>query len=244
MRKALGILIIAFYALLWIGGVVSYWLLDGPPADAGWTAPVFLLLASVLTLSTLTKRDAIRVLAAGIVGLLAEFIGVHTRFPFGEYTYTTTLQPHVFGVPLVMLCAWLVLIVYVREIVGALRLGKAAKLALGAVWMTAIDLVIDPLAAGPLDYWKWAHAGAYYGIPWTNFAGWLLVSFVALAVAGNTQGAIAGNTQTPNRGARTIGLSIVAFFALTALANGLYIPAAIGFLLCTLDLANTRMSSQ
>ncbi|MFA6241709.1 MAG: carotenoid biosynthesis protein, partial [Candidatus Hydrogenedentales bacterium] len=97
---------------------------------------------------------------------------------------------------------------------------------------------------GPLDYWKWAHAGAYYGIPWTNFAGWLLVSFIALAVAGNTQGAPAGNTHTPNRGARTIGLSIVAFFALTALANGLYIPATIGISLCTLDLANTRMSSQ
>lgn len=249
MRKALGILIVAFYALLWAGGVVSYWLLDGPPADAGWTAPVFLLLAGVLTLSTLTRRDAIRVLGAGTVGLLAELTGVHTRFPFGEYSYTTTLQPHVFGVPLVMLCAWLVLIVYVREIVGALRLGPFcigpwSALALGAVWMTAIDLVIDPLAAGPLDYWEWAHAGAYYGIPWTNFAGWLLVSFIALAIASNTQRPIAGNTQTPNRGARTIGLSIVAFFALTALANGLYIPAAIGFLLCTLDLANTRMSFQ
>lgn len=235
MRNARNVLraaVIAFYALLWVGGIVSYWLLDGPPDDAGWTAPVFLLLAGALSLSTLPARDAVRIAAAGCVGLLAEFAGVHTHFPFGEYRYTETLQPLVLGVPVVMLCAWLVLIVYVRDALGARQTGEGNRLALGALWLTAIDLVIDPLAAGPLDYWRWTHPGWYYGIPWTNFAGWLLVSFVAMAVA--------GRAPSRSRGGRAVGLSIVLFFALTALANGQYLAASIGLLLCGLDKAVYR----
>ncbi|MBX7259742.1 MAG: carotenoid biosynthesis protein [Candidatus Hydrogenedentes bacterium] len=231
-RKAVLFAAVAFYALLWVGGIVSYWLLDGPPGDAQWTAPVFLLLAGILALASLQAKDVARTLAAAAVGLLAEFAGVHTRFPFGEYQYTTTLQPLLLGVPVVMICAWLVLIAYVQAHLASVRVFGWKRLVLGALWLTAIDLVIDPLAAGPLNYWRWTHPGWYYGIPWTNFAGWLLVSYVALAVA--------GRSTSPARSSQAIGLSIVLFFALTALANEQYLASIIGFLLCALDVVRTR----
>ncbi len=31
-------------------------------------------------------------------------------------------------------------------------------------------------------FWRWAHTGPYQGVPLTNFAGWLLVSAVLMAV--------------------------------------------------------------
>src|ERR1044071_1314243 len=42
------------------------------------------------------------VLVAGGGGLLAETVGVHTGFPFGDYRYTGTLGAEVLGVPVLV----------------------------------------------------------------------------------------------------------------------------------------------
>jgi putative membrane protein len=56
---------------------------------------------------------------------------------------------------------------------------------LGAVLMTTLDVVIDPVA---LRGYRWflgqiygyPEPGAYFGIPLANFAGWLLVSLILI----------------------------------------------------------------
>jgi putative membrane protein len=132
--------------------------------------------------------------------------------PFGGYDYTETLYPHVLGVPVVMAAAWVVLFAYVRQM-------RTPPL-LAAAWMTAIDLVIDPLAAGVLGYWKWHNAGLYYGIPWTNFAGWYLVSLVLFTLA--------RRPAARNPGVKWMGLSVVLFFTVIALGVGLASAGLIG----------------
>jgi putative membrane protein len=42
----------------------------------------------------------------------------------------------------------------------------------------AIDLVLDP-AAVALGLWQYSAAGVYYGVPLSNFAGWILSASVA-----------------------------------------------------------------
>ena len=200
----------ALYLFFWLGGVGAYVFLDGPPAHVTWTAPLFLFLAGTLVL--LGSRDRGRLLMCGTLGFCAELAGVWTGYPFGAYQYTSQLAPSLLDVPLVMVAAWLILLAYVRDMLRPLQLSRVVEVVIASAWMTAIDLVIDPLAAGPLNYWQWDHDGWYYGIPMTNFVGWYVISLVVFGCAGPAWHA--------NATARWVGFSIVLFFGCLAIAVG------------------------
>ncbi|MCC6152994.1 MAG: carotenoid biosynthesis protein [Candidatus Hydrogenedentes bacterium] len=168
----------------------------------------------------------IRLLAVGLIGTLAELAGVHTGFPFGGYQYTDALSPLVAGVPIVMACAWMVLAGFVHQIVATLQLPRTVSIFLFASLLTAIDLIIDPLAAGPLEYWTWDATGAYYGIPVTNFAGWFLVSLAAAVAMGH-------DYQRTNVH-WFVGYSITLFFTILAAVNGMGFVTFIGAVLLAL----------
>ena len=213
----------AVYALLWVGGVVSYTLAGGPPQDAAWTAPAFLLLASLLTLVSSHPRIVPSLRAMAVIGWLAELAGVHTGLVFGQYRYTDTLGPRILGVPVAIAAAWLILAAYVRQILFELDLPRPLVVLAGAIWMTAIDLLIDPVAANRLGYWSWPEGGAFQGIPLSNFAGWFGVSLVIFATT--------GRNWTGNSTARYVGLSVLLFFTVIAADAGLIVPAIVGALL-------------
>ncbi len=203
---------IAVYGLFWAGGVVSYVALGGPPPDTAWAAPFFLALAAALTLALSPRAEWRFLAAAAAVGFASEWLGVATGFPFGAYEYTDALFPRVFGVPLVMTAAWMVLVAYARQV--------SAAPWIAAAWMTAMDLVIDPLAANALGFWQWASPGPYHGIPWSNFAGWYGVSLVVFLLD--------RRHPQPNPPLRRLGLSVFQFFTAIALALRLWGPAALG----------------
>ena len=94
---------------------------------------------------------------------------------------------------------------------------------LAAAWMTAMDLVIDPLAANALGFWRWTHSGPYYGIPWSNFAGWYGVSLVVVWLD--------RRPPQPNPALRRLGLSVFQFFTAIALTHGLWKAGAMGVML-------------
>ena len=94
----------------------------------------------------------------------------------------------------------------------------------GAAWMFGLDLLIDPLASGPLGYWMWQEDGWYFGVPLTNLAGWFGVSLALFLIF---------RTPWPSRmGVAWAGLSIVMFFWLIALAHGMIEAFLPGLLLC------------
>lgn len=209
--------LLGLYAVLWAGGVAAHWLWRRTPDGANWSASAFLSCAAALLL---VKLPAARfwLLGVGAAGFLVELAGATLGAPFGPYSYTAVLQPQIGGVPVVMACAWVILISYVKSLTAMLPLGRAAAVALGAAWMTAIDLSIDPVCTLALDYWRWRVPGPYYGIPWSNFAGWFLVSGFLLATG------VRFRVEGP--WVRRIGLSVVVFFGLLAAAHGLTGAAA------------------
>ncbi|HEX9001291.1 MAG TPA: carotenoid biosynthesis protein [Blastocatellia bacterium] len=215
--------LILAYVVMWIGGVGHYALIGGPPLDAPWAASVFLLLAGVIVVVTSAKRDLPGLVAAATLGFIAEILGVHYGFIFSPYNYTSVLQPQLLGVPLVMLSAWMVLVAYVRQMLAGLKLSVWLEAVLAAAWMTAIDLVIDPLAANQLGYWRWEQSGAYYGIPLHNFIGWFVVSLLIFCLV--------RRRWEENVIARYVGLSIVLFFSAIALSYNLWLAGGVGILL-------------
>jgi len=54
---------------------------------------------------------------------------------------------------------------------------------LGALLMTAWDLLADPILSGPTyRAWVWEHGGTYFGVPVQNYVGWVLTTFVVFAL--------------------------------------------------------------
>lgn len=119
--------------------------------------------------------------AAFALGLAAEWAGTRTGFPFGAYRYTGLLRPAAGSVPLVVPLAWAAMGLPGYAVGATLARGRAGRIVAGAVALTAWDLFLDPQMIRN-GFWRWAHSGPYQGVPLSNFAGWLLVSAVLMAV--------------------------------------------------------------
>ena len=127
--------------------------------------------------------------AATGVGLLVaysyavEYVGVHTGVPYGEFFYGVDLGPVVAGVPL-GLPIFFVPLVLNAYLLCLLLLGDRARVAairLLAVIATVVtmDVVLDPGAVA-LGFWVYPNGGAFYGVPLSNYAGWVLSATVAV----------------------------------------------------------------
>jgi putative membrane protein len=147
-----------------------------------------LVMRSPLVVGVLPVLD--RRATAGVALLAAyayaiEFVGVTTGWPYGEFEYVVDLGPTLAGIPLGLPVFFLPLVVNAYLLV-LLLLGERAERArrrLPAVVATvlAMDLVLDPGAVA-LGFWRYAAGGPIYGVPLTNYAGWVLSASVTVAV--------------------------------------------------------------
>ena len=222
----------SLFALLWVGGVASQWL-GGAREEDGPLASLFLMLAGlVVLLGAGPRRDRAALACVALLGFAVEFVGARYGAPFGAYGYTGVLRPQLLGVPVVMGFAWMALVAYACELARRFRLPAWPAAVAAALWTTATDLVIDPLAVNHFGYWTWGRAGAYYGIPFTNFVGWFVTSLVACRVVGPRPAA--------NAPAAFVGAAILLFFAAVALAHNFLPVALVGLGLCAAQLLVMR----
>jgi len=131
---------------------------------------------------------------AGVIVLCAwgiEYIGHTTGFPFGDYDYTSILQPQIGGVPILVPLAWLMMLPpawAVANILSQHVTGRVAQrlafIGWSALAFTAWDLFLDPQMVH-WGLWVWNDPGAlnYVGIPLSNYAGWLLASVLLTTIA-------------------------------------------------------------
>ncbi len=123
---------------------------------------------------------------------LIEHVGATTGFPFGAYSYTDVLRPKILDVvPLAIPFAWL-LIVPAAVAVGEMVLWRdgtpqdsdrrmlTSRILMGASLALLLDVTIEPFAVNINQYWVWSDpaAGAYYGIPISNFVAWFFTSLI------------------------------------------------------------------
>jgi len=111
-----------------------------------------------------------------------EYVGATTGLPYGEFAYQIPLGPMLFDTIPLGLPVFFMPLVLNAYLLCLLLLGERARSAAVRVpvviaAVVAVDLVLDP-AAVALGFWAF-ESGSYYGIPWLNFAGWVLSGAVA-----------------------------------------------------------------
>lgn len=148
-----------------------------------------LVMRSPLVVGLLPRIDRRAVGALGVLTAFTyaiEIVGVRTDWPYGAFEYGIRLGPMLFGeiplalplffVPLV-LNAYLLTLLVLRGWAEnpVVRLGTAIAAIVG------IDLVLDP-AAVAIGFWAYLPPGGYYGVPLSNYGGWLLSGTVAVVL--------------------------------------------------------------
>lgn len=176
------------FGLLLVLTQIAYPLAE-PGARLGATVVSVLAFAAASVCDAAARfgpRTACRLLlVAGGGGLVAETVGVHTGFPFGEYRYTGTLGVELLGVPVLVPLAW-VMVCWPALLVGRALAGRRAWLVVpvGAWALASWDVFLDPQMVDA-GHWAWADATpalpGVSGVPLTNYAGWLLVAVVMVA---------------------------------------------------------------
>lgn len=189
-------------------------------------------------------------LPAVFLSLSSELLGTSIGFPFGDYSYLSGLGYKIAGlVPFTIPLSWfyLGLSSYLLALagLGALKatndggekklgwFGQAACIALGALLLTSWDFVLDPaMSQTAMPFWYWHQPGAFFGMPYQNFAGWMATGAVFMGVA-----AFFWRKEIPLLSRFELNLpfaiyvSNFAFAAIMSLAAGIWMPVGLGVLL-------------
>ena len=127
-----------------------------------------------------------------------EELSIHTGFPFGNYYYSDALGYKLDVVPITLGINYFWLLVFPAFFVSNLiaqgsfleqgnSLGKWLFTSLiAAILISGIDMVVDPLDATRMSEWVWTKNSytAYYGIPYMNYLGYIIVMTPAFFIYG------------------------------------------------------------
>ena len=169
------------------------------------------------------RRATLSLLAISILAYAIEAIGVTTGLPYGTFYYGDALGPRLVGI-----VPYLLPLSYAPLVVGAVAVAWGTRLrllhvlyaTLLLVWM---DAVLDPGAAS-LGFWVWPQGGVYYGVPLSNYAGWLLSGALATSLLLTT-----GRwSETPRPALLDSATIATSFWTGVAILSGTVVPALLG----------------
>jgi uncharacterized membrane protein len=181
-QLALGIFLAVYLAL-----VIGFAWNPTPLAQA--LAAIGILAACVHAVMFYGRKDALAIFLICIVITFAmENLGSLTGFPFGHYHFEVGADlAHVGVIPVIVGPLWFGM-GYFSWIVAGTLLGAPARPrrkfellawpAISAFLMTQWDVVMDPPLSTISKAWIWHDGGAHFGVPLSNYAGWLLTSWL------------------------------------------------------------------
>ncbi|WP_076428459.1 bisanhydrobacterioruberin hydratase [Haladaptatus litoreus] len=137
-------------------------------------------------LPEIDRRAGIALVVLALYTYAIEFVGVTTGLPYGEFHYQLELGPMLFGTVPAGLPVFFFPLVLNSYLLCLLLLGprvnsRAARFIASLAVVLVIDLVLDP-AAVALGFWAYDGGGAYYGVPVSNYLGWMLSGTVAVGL--------------------------------------------------------------
>jgi bisanhydrobacterioruberin hydratase len=217
-------------ALFFVAALFATRFPDAPGASIGSYISTFLIaLPSLIALVRYlgARRAALGMIALAAFGYAIEAIGVATGFPYGSFYYGDALGGKALG-----LVPYLLPVSYAPLVIGAVAASwnsgsvpnhRLSLIFRSALLLTLMDGVLDP-GATSLGFWIWPSGGVFYGVPLTNFVGWLLSGALAAALL-----IAAGRWRTaPPPGLLDGAVLAVAFWTGVAFFSGQVIPALLG----------------
>lgn len=173
------------------------------------------------------------------LSLTSELLGTSTGFPFGHYHYLSGLGYKINGlVPFTIPLSWFYLgfsgYLIARAGLSTLSIPGWAKIGgsivFGSILLTSWDFVLDPaMSQTALPFWLWEQPGAFFGMPYQNFAGWFGTGAVFMTVA-----SIIWGLKPIEFAHRDLTLPLVVylgnfgFAAVMSIGAGFYIPLILG----------------
>jgi len=169
----------------------------------------------------------------------AEDLSIHTGFPFGHYYYTDALGPKVDVTPVMLGLNYFWLLVLPAFFVSNLIVngsftsqGTGWKRLLftsfvASILISGMDMVIDPMDATKMKEWVWtnnAYTG-YYGIPYLNYLGYLIVMTPSFFILGLVSRKFGSTPVGPVPG--WFAAVILLFYFLNFLMYGLPAPGGV-----------------
>lgn len=157
------------------------------PAEAHWVSGINVILFAIPAFWACTrwlgKKDAVILfIVFGVLALAIETSAIGTGFPYGHFAYSDLLGYRLFGyTPWTVFLAWSPLAIASFAVVWRMVGNRLIRIILGALLLMAFDLVVDP-GAVKLGFWRYEGGGAYYGVPMSNFAGWIFSGAIAAIV--------------------------------------------------------------
>ncbi len=170
------------------------------------------------------KRAALLLGALGAFAVGIETFAILTGWPYGHFSYGDKIGAKFFGVvPWTVPFSWPPLVL--GAIALASRLAPKRPLLAATLILIAFDLVLDP-GAVQQKFWFYKAGGAFYGVPFSNFCGWILSGFAGAWIFQK----LSGDKPAPLLLVSSVTL-ILAFWTSVTVFTGLWIPALVGFAL-------------
>jgi putative membrane protein len=162
--------------------------------QAAWfipKTPMNLLLMALLFIWIFplnTTRKAVLFAFICIAGITAEWIGVHTGYLFGSYTYGENLGPKLDGIPFLIGVNWALLSFCSGCVSSNLPIPVIARILFGALVLVGLDFFMEGLAP-VLDFWTFQGGmpGPWNYICWFVLAVLFLWGYEKLGIQGNKQ---------------------------------------------------------
>ena len=140
----------------------------------------------VALLPELDRRALVPLVILTTYTYAIELVGVQTGWPYGTFEYGISLGPMLGGEIPLALPLFFVPLVLNGYLLTLLALGDRAtrivpRVLAAVAAVLAIDLVLDP-AAVAIGFWSYVPPGGYYGVPASNYWGWLLSGAIAVVL--------------------------------------------------------------
>ena len=125
-----------------------------------------------------------------VISMCLENLSTITGFPFGKYTYTQVgnIGNVSFGVGLfyfdIGYLSWTIASILLDGADWRLikKINLFAMPVVASTVMTVIDLATDFTSSTAQHIWNWQNGGGFYGVPYTNFLGWSLVTWICAQI--------------------------------------------------------------
>jgi putative membrane protein len=165
---------------------ISYPLISGESLRLITIATVYWAAAAMIIHALLAfgiSYTAIFVSITFTYALIIEQVGSRTGWPFGDYQYSGSLGYQIYGVPLVVPFAWIMIAHPI--LIAARKVTKNWVFLYGGFGMMAWDLFLDPQMVAA-ERWTWEFTGSHVPlqpeIPLSNAFGWLLTGIGLIAI--------------------------------------------------------------